>query len=71
MEMAAACKECGVAIEEGAFLGLCTDCNQGTDDGAAAPVVSTASSSKSGLKLALIVGCGVFLIVVAMMLLGL
>ena len=64
--MLATCNECGVAIEDGAFLGLCPGCNQGKGQAAAAPMVSSAFGGKGGLKIALIVGA-VFLIVVAMM----
>ena len=59
--MSAICNECGVAIEEGAFLGLCPDCNQGKGQAAAAPMVSSASGGKGGLKIALIAGA-VFLV---------
>ncbi len=65
--MAANCEGCGVAIEEGAFLGRCAECNQGED--AAAPV--PAPQGGVTMRLALIVGCAAFLLFALMMLVAL
>ncbi len=65
--MAANCEGCGVAIEEGAFLGRCAECNQSED------VAAPASVPRSGvtMRMALIVGCAAFLLFALMMLVAL
>ncbi len=69
-EMAATCEGCGVAIEDGAFLGRCPDCNQKSGDGASSSMVAK-PGGRNGLKVALIVGCALFLLFALMMLVAL
>jgi len=60
--MAATCEGCGVAIEDGAFLGMCADCGAGGGKASQAPMVAQAAGGMTGARLALIAGVGVFLL---------
>ncbi len=62
--MAATCEGCGVAIEDGAFLGMCADCGAGGGKASQAPMAAQAAGGMTGARLALIAGVGVFLLFV-------
>ncbi len=62
--MAATCEGCGVAIDEGAFLGMCADCGAGRGEAPRAPMSARASGGMTGARLALIAGAGILALIV-------
>ena len=60
--MATTCGKCGVAVEDGAFLGMCADCGAGGGKASQAPMAAQAAGGMTGARLALIAGVGVFLL---------